>query len=315
MQCKIHWNTLELAQWERLFGELPASNLLQSYDYARAICPLQRQRARWGLIEIDGVRAGLIQVLEASALAGLLHVQAIDRGPLWFDGFGSEKNFEVFLQAYRKEFPKRWGRKSRIIPEIPHSDSVLQMLQNHKLNQNTDHQYETIAIDLNQELESLKANLRKNWRNMLNRAERENVQIEWHQDGKAYAELIQLYQLDKLEKAYEGASVKTMNALAKTFLPKSNLWCGFATKDGKKAGSVLLLLHGSGATYQIGWTSAVGRKIGAQHLLLWDSVQRLKNHGIKHFDLGGINDEDAKGVKRFKEGLGGRYIRLPGLFS
>lgn len=315
MQARIHWNIVQLKEWEALFAQLPASNLLQSYDYARAICPLKRQRARWGVIEIDGVRAGMVQMLEAGVLGNLLHGIVIDRGPLWFEGFGSADHLDAFLRTFMKSFPKRIGRKMRFIPEIQPEDSFLRVLQNHKLNQISNQGYETIAIDLNQSFESLKADLRKNWRNMLSRAEREKITITWHKDGKTYTDLMRRYALDKAEKGYGGPSIAMMNALAKIYLPQGRAHIGVATKDGKWIGSVLLLIHGSGATYQIGWTSSAGRKIGAQHLLLWEGIQHLKQNGTTYFDLGGVNDDSAKGVKKFKEGLGGRLIRLPGIFG
>ena len=63
MTCVIKWNTLSIEEWEKKFSRLPRSNILQSYTYARVVCPLQKQKARWGVIEIDGIEAGLVQIL------------------------------------------------------------------------------------------------------------------------------------------------------------------------------------------------------------------------------------------------------------
>ena len=63
--------------------------------------------------------------------------------------------------------------------------------------------------------------------------------------------------------------------------------------------SILLLCLGCCATYQIGRISDTGWTYAAHNYLLWHAVKFLKDRGIKDFDLGGINDESAKGVKRF----------------
>ena len=56
-------------------------------------------------------------------------------------------------------------------------------------------------------------------------------------------------------------------------------------------------------------------ELGAHNLMLWQAALKLKAQGKTVFDLGGVNDEDAKNVKAFKEGMGGEHIVLAGLYS
>ena len=90
---------------------------------------------------------------------------------------------------------------------------------------------------------------------------------------------------------------------------------GRALSDDKAIGAILIFCHGQGATYQIGWSGKAGRDQGAHYLLLWDAISVLQNKGVKDFDLGGVNEDEAKGVKRFKSGMGGRLVSLPGIYS
>ena len=41
----------------------------------------------------------------------------------------------------------------------------------------------------------------------------------------------------------------------------------------------------------------------------------LKEKGYRDLDLGGVNDGDAKGVKLFKEGMGGTTVTLIGHYE
>ena len=79
MECNIEWNKLTLPEWDSRFNALPRPNILQSYDYARAICATDRMKARWGLVKIDGAEAGLVQILEAGILGNLVHAVILDR--------------------------------------------------------------------------------------------------------------------------------------------------------------------------------------------------------------------------------------------
>jgi len=118
----IDWNDLSLPEWEEKFARVRRAPLLQSYSYARAACPLYRQRARWGLIRrADGTEAGLVQLLEAGILGNALHAVQLDRGPLWFEGGGGEEDIDGFFRAFARDFPRRPGRRRRVLPEIPDS--------------------------------------------------------------------------------------------------------------------------------------------------------------------------------------------------
>ena len=78
-ECTIEWNSLDLPGWEARFSTIRRSTLLQSYAYARGVCPVYHQTANWGLIRIGGgwryaAVAGIAAVTGAVATA-LLHLQ------------------------------------------------------------------------------------------------------------------------------------------------------------------------------------------------------------------------------------------------
>jgi lipid II:glycine glycyltransferase (peptidoglycan interpeptide bridge formation enzyme) len=89
---------------------------------------------------------------------------------------------------------------------------------------------------------------------------------------------------------------------------------GRVVKGNKALAAAAILCHGKAATYQVGWSSRAGREASANHLLLWQALGLLKDKGITDFDLGGVNDDTAKGIKQFKAGLGGDLQRLAGLY-
>jgi len=307
MTCTIDWNKLNLSEWDQRFKALNRSNLLQSYPYAQAIAPIDKQKPRWGLIKINGIEAGLVQIFEAGTLANLIHAVILDRGPLWFDGFGTQENIEAFFTEFNRQFPKRWGRKRRVIPEAEIDLAPLGY-------ESAGGAYQTIWLNLKQTEETLRATIKKSWRGVLQKAENANLILEWDSKGDHLDWLIQNYAVDKETKGYDGPSVKLLRQLAKYCIPRGECVIGRAILNGTPVAGILIFCHGSAATYQIGFTTPDGRDNGAHHLLLWQAIGVLKFKRITDFDLGGINDETAKGVKTFKSGMGGQTVTTGGVF-
>lgn len=311
MICAIKWNTQSIEGWEERFARIPRSNILQSYTYAIAACPLQKQKARWGLIEIDGAEAGIVQIFEAGVLWNRIHAVIIDRGPLWFEGFGNAMQVKCFFDELNRQFPQRWGRKRRILPETEDGPTAAKMISQTGL-QLSGKGYETIWLDLTHDAETLRGNMKSNWRNKLSKAERADFHVEWDRTGTHLNWLTGIYAADKEARGYAGPSPELLRRYGPLLAARGDLLIGRALIDKNPVAFVLLAAHGRSATYLAGWSSEEGREVAAHHLLLWQGALMLKEKGIKELDLGGINDDSAEGIKTFKEGFGGRAVRYVG---
>lgn len=309
MKCILKWNTLDLPTWKQKFASIPRTTLLQSYEYAQGICNLNYQTARWGVIFIDNQEAGLVQIFEAKLFGQLVHGVLLDRGPLWFKGFGNKNHIEAFAKTFHQTFRPRVGRKRRFIPEYTVKNLTLPGFTHEP-----DSAYQTIWVSTNDTEDERRARLKKNWRYSLRKAEQENLDVIWDWDGVLLTETLKQYKIDKHTKNYNGPSVKLLSTLARYFGPTGQMLIGQAYKNKRPIAGILVFCHGQAATYQIGWTSVLGRDTGAHNLLLWNALDVLQQRGINDLDLGGLNDQDAKGVKRFKMGMGGALVTLPGLY-
>ncbi len=312
VKCSIEWNSLSLPEWQDRFARITRANLLQSYDYARASCTLHHQKARWGLIKIDEAEAGLVQILEVGMFGNLIHAIILDGGPLWFSGFGTSEHIETFFSEFSRQFPRRFGRRRRIIPDIPDTPQNREMMKKWGYQRREAPGYQTIWLDLTQDEDTFRATLKAQWRNKLNKGPKAGLQIKWEYNPKAFSALLMNYSYDRAKKEYDGPSVKLLHSLARTF--GDNMMIGRAILDNQTVAAILILCHGKAATYQIGWSNNKGRDVAAHNALLWRAVLELKKKEIHDFDLGGTNDEGAKHVKAFKKGMGGQEITLVGLY-
>lgn len=307
---------MPIEKWRELFAKTHKAPITQSYEYAQATCRRARKTAKWGLIRINGKDAGLVQITQAGAIKNLLHAVELDLGPIWFDGFGSADDYSAFFSCYNKTFPKRFGRARRILVNAPPDANALENIRVElpklRMRAHDSTPYQTIWLDLSPTKDELRANLKGKWRNMLNKAEKQNMQISFTNDVKELPLILKHYEIDKRKKGYSGPSVSLLRDLAAYFNSSKNVLIGKATLDNKLIAAIVIFVHGRSATYQIGWSSDDGRKNAAHNALLWNAMCELKDRHIQYFDLGGINDETAKNVKRFKEGMGGTLSISPG---
>lgn len=313
MTLTIDWNTQSIDEWEQNFSAVPYSNILQSYTYARAAAPFLQQKPRWGLIKIQGKPAGLVQIFEAGILWNALHAVMIDRGPLWFDGFGSALHVKLFFDEINRQFPQRFGRRRRFLPETEDGPTAQKLIEQTGLKR-VGTGYETIWVDLMPSEEELRANLKSNWRNKLNKAEKSALVVEWDEKGALLEWASSVYAFDKTARDYGGISPKLFLAYGKILENQGDIIIGCASLNGEPVALSVCVRHGRSATYLIGWASETGKDVAAPTFLLWQSAVQLKNKGVKEFDLGGINEQDAQGIKSFKEGMGGRIVRCVGRY-
>lgn len=313
--CEIIWQSPDSTSWRQRYNNLRRASLLQSPDYARACAVLNRQTARGAVIRIGGVEAGIVQVLETRFLHGAVQGVALDRGPLWLDGFGAPEHQAAFFRTFAKEYPPRLGRRRRVIPEAPETPGLQAVLHECGFRRLPGEPYKTIWLDLEKNMEKIKAGLRANWRNHLNQAEKSGLAVKWDSGTAFLPWLLRHYQRDRVTKGYSGPSVPMAQAMARAFSQSGGLLLGRAMRDDRGVAAVLILSHGASATYQVGWSGEEGRKLSAHNLLLWGALGELKQRGVKDFDLGGINDETAKGVTEFKRGMGGDETVLCGAWS
>jgi hypothetical protein len=314
-QCNIHWNSLTPQQWQDHLGKTRRAPLLQDARYGVAMARQNRQQTRCGLIMIDGVEAGLVQILEAQAFGRLLHAPILDRGPVWFEGFGADDHWRAFLERLQKDMPRRPGRRRRIMPELEDSDRTRTWMSDLGFKPIKDITgYRTFWLALDKEYDALRNGLKQKWRNILNKAERSDIATSWHYDPQNLRPVLEGYHRDKQEKGYTGPSQRTLLELAKHFMPGRDMLIGHAFSGEDMIASVLIFIHGASATYQVGWTTRQGRHSGAHHLLLWQACSRLQSRAILDFDLGGFNDDQANGLYKFKAGMGGKETLLVGAY-
>jgi len=176
--------------------------------------------------------------------------------------------------------------------------------------------YSTILLDLRRPLEDLRAGLDGKWRNRLAKAEADaafSVRVE-----PSLPECQRLLERESQQRAEKKFLGLPTDFVTRYIDAAPSREAGFAVsyaQDRKETvAAMLFLVHGSSATYHVGWASEAGRKANAHNVLLWRGIEHLRRIGVQTLDLGGVNSRDLPGITRFKLGTGGQVATLAGTY-
>ena len=326
----IRWNDCTINQWQQYLAKTSHSNLLQDYPYAAALRKTERWTGRFGVIYRHGEAGedtpiGLMHVSEQRWLR-LFHAVRIHRAPLWLDYVpnpATEAEVEQLYRSIAKIFPKRPWRKLAWMPEMPASAHTTALMKECGFTVK-EPGYHSIWLDLEQEEAGLRANLRRNTRHHLSRAEKAEQEgqlvLKYDWLARDIPWLMEHYRFDKHMRAYQGLSVPMTIRMRHAALPTSDGGASqvlllIARLGTREVAGQLYFLHGCNATQQISWSDASAREAQATTWLNWQAICLLKERGVRALDLGGVNPKEAPGLTEFKRGFGGEAYELAGIFT
>ncbi len=305
----VAWDAVSRNNWD-LFHKEHGGSLQQSWAYGQALQTLKVRILRAAIQDGDNL-VGIAQFL-VRRLAGYLALASCSRGPVWHPGLPVSDRAHA-LRALKKSLPLRPLRVPLFSPDTPASP---QMEQETAGLWRVMTGYSTVMLDLRRPLAELRGGLEGKWRNRLVKAEADAPF-----DARVEPNLPECLRL--LEREARQRSEKKFHGLPTTFVQayidaapsrEQGFAVSWAQARKETSAAMLFLIHGSGATYHVGWSDEAGRKANAHNLLLWRGIEYLKKLGIERLDLGGVNTRDLPGISRFKLGAGGTVLTLAGTY-
>jgi lipid II:glycine glycyltransferase (peptidoglycan interpeptide bridge formation enzyme) len=262
-------------------------------------------------VEHEGRVVALAQFM-CRRIPAYLTLASCTRGPVWHHELAAGERREV-LRRLRREIPTPRLRVTLFSPDQT-ADELESSEVSGMLRVMTG--YSTVMLDLEQSPDTLRAGFEGRWRNRLVKAEAERgLQVYTNSSLTKCRELLDREAKQRQARNFHGlptqfvdAWVDAAGSTAAAFLLSR------ADFGGKTIAAMLFLLHGSVATYHIGWADDRGRELNAHNLLLWRATQALRERGIASLDLGGVNTRSLPGISRFKLGTGGQVRTLAGSF-
>lgn len=234
------------------------------------------------------------------------------RGPVWLQAVADNERSNI-LQQMRRMQPLTWPSATIFSPDtVVTPESPVRIRGFTRVITG----YSTIRIDLSRTADDIRSDMQSKWRNRLVAAEASALRVETGGSKPAqYAWLLDKEDLQRQERAYAGLPRGFVdNYVAASADPKKSVVQLRAMIGNNPVAAMLFLLHGSSATYHIGWSNDLGRQHSAHNLLLWRAMLLLKEQGIGALDLGGVNTGRSAGLARFKIGTGGQVQTFSGSY-
>jgi len=176
--------------------------------------------------------------------------------------------------------------------------------------------HSTRIVDLEPEEPALWSDLRKKWRQYVNRA---------CDGGVTVREVDQAAEPDAFDRFGEVMRVTSARARIPIRATSAyrDLWSAFRPgnesrmlvaehADGRVL-AVLLVIHcGARVTEPYGGMTDEGAELRANYLLKWEAIRRSREWGATEYDLWGL---PTPGIAHFKEGFGGREVQYIGAWD
>ena len=170
----------------------------------------------------------------------------------------------------------------------------------------------TRVIDLRADEETLYADLRKKWRQYVNRARKAGIRVV-DAEGDRLGDFYRIYR-ETADRA--GFLIRTEQAYRDVwdaFRPTGNARLLFAeTADGEPQATLFLVRSGPRVVEPYGGMTHAGAESRANYLLKWEAIRSSREQGATSYDLWGLA---TGGIAHFKTGFGGREVHYVGAWD
>lgn len=170
----------------------------------------------------------------------------------------------------------------------------------------------TRILDLRADEDALWGDLRKKWRQYVNKARSGGITVV---DGGA-DRLGEFYRIYRETADRAGFLIRTEAAYRdvwNAFGPSGRARLLFAqAADGEPVATLFLVRCGSRVVEPYGGMTAAGAESRANYLLKWEAIRSSREAGATSYDLWGLA---TGGIAHFKTGFGGREVRYVGAWD
>jgi len=241
------------------------------------------------------------------------------RGPV--AGTWDEAGIGAFTEAVRRRLPQVAGRIShlRIDPEIEldgpldRDGRLRRALVGVGWRRGAPIQPEsTRLIDLAADEASLWGDLRKKWRQYVNRARAAGYRVA-DADGDRLSEFYAIYRETASRAGFLIRTEQAYRDVWEAYRPTGQARLLFAEDaDGAPQATLFLVRAGPRVVEPYGGMTARGAVERANYLVKWEAIRTSREQGATSYDLWGVA---TPGIAHFKTGFGGREIRYVGAWD
>jgi len=180
--------------------------------------------------------------------------------------------------------------------------------------------YQSYIIDLEPDLDRLRKNLNGKWRTDLRRGEKAvaegQIKITRSHDRSDFLRFQPLLEELAAKKGFQAPQdANFFAAMVKHCDDSERVVVHLAWHQDQLVGGHIGAYSGDMAVYLLGATNDVGRDLRASFLLQWAAIEYARILGMRHYDLGGVDEQANPSVYRFKKRMGGTFYDGTAMFE
>lgn len=164
----------------------------------------------------------------------------------------------------------------------------------------------TVFVDLSGSFDEIRKNMRRTWRQTLQRAAKQPIEIMMGTEERIYAQAEEIIKEMKFRKRFIEYGNMAKEIAVNRDLPEGlKLVFAVCHHHGRPAAVLGWVPGGISGLPIISATANLGLKISASYPLYWKMLEYYKDRGISRCDLGGVSAKRNRGGFIFKTGLAG----------
>jgi hypothetical protein len=304
------FDIVDKEEWCKIIDQFSDANIYQTWSYDAIRC---------GEENISHLVLRSADKIIAATQARIVRIPIIGLGaayvrwaPLWHLRNQTEDP-EVFrhaVRALRSEYVCRRGLNLRIFPALydDNSDLYIDMLLSEGYTRTPEKDSSrTLILDISPPIEELRKNMDQKWRNCLNKAERNELDVVEGTDDCLFADFIGLYQDLLLRKKFpEPNDINEFRMIQRELRIHHKMNIILCRSSGFSSVGGIFTAIGETGVYLFGASNEPGMENKGSYLVQWKAIQWMKNCGCRYYNLNGINPATNPGTYHFKAGLSGK---------
>ncbi len=302
--------------WYNIIEQFPDTNIYQTWAYDAIRCG-EDSISHFILRKADKIVAAAqarIALLPSLGL-GAAYVRW---GPLLCQEGSQNADSVVFrmaIRALRNEYVCRRGLILRIFPIMYERNSnsddsnlhLSTLLTEGYAPTPEESSQRTLLLDIRPPIEEIRKNLKQKWRNCLNKAERNQLEVIEGTEDIMFADFIGLYrELLKRKEFKEPNDINKFRLIQRALPGGFKMGLFLCRTNGQSSAGAICTAIGETGVYLFGATNDQGMKNKGSYLLQWKAIQWMKKNGCRYYNLNGINPIANPGSYHFKSGISGK---------
>lgn len=291
--------------FDEVVKKYPEANFLQSPEYGK-----MNELLGDKVITSDFGGVGHALMIVRNAKRG--RYLEIPCGPL--TDWSSKKSVNAVFDEIKKVGKDEKCVFVRIRPQLENSEKNLKLLSDLGLKKSPMHlaAEHTVMLDLKKSEDELLADMRRQTRYEVRRAEKFEITVEKSDSEEIFKEFHKIQAATAKRQGFVPPNLKTLLAEKEAFKGSIVIYVA-KTEDKKPIAYGMVIKGGKEGDYYEAASTDLNRKLPGAYALLWQAMRDLKAEGYERFNLWGIappNQPNHRyaGVTTFKTGFGGEVI-------